>query len=126
MSRCVLLVDDDPDIRELVSMSLGLGGGLDVLTAASGAEGVQVALRHRPDAVLLDMMMPGMDGPATLRRLRGHEAIRDVPVVLLTAKAGVGEQHRFADLEVRGVLTKPFDPSGLADELAGALGWELL
>lgn len=124
MIRSVLVIDDDADIREIVAVSLELVAGIEVLTAASGPEGVEVATRRRPDAVLLDVMMPGVDGPSTLRRLRGREATRGIPVVLLTAKTGTGEERRFADLDVYGVLTKPFDPHSLSQELVTVLGWE--
>ncbi len=85
--RRILLVDDEPDIRQIAAMALQLGSGWTVLTASSGAQALEVAGREVPDAILLDVMMPGMDGPETLRRLREDAALRETPVLFLTAKA---------------------------------------
>ena len=113
----VLIVDDDEDVRMLVRMSLERVGGFEVLTAASGAEGVEHAREQRPDAVLLDVMMPGMDGPATVSALRGSPETADIPIVLLTAKISPHDRERFRDLPINGAIAKPFDPI----ELPGAL-----
>ena len=121
--RRVLVVDDDDMLREVAKVSLEMVGGWEVLTAASGLEACQVALRERPDALLLDVMMPGMDGPSTVLALREGGATRDIPVIFLTAKSG-GEGHREWDyLEVAGVIPKPFDPMSLPAEVARLLGW---
>lgn len=120
----VLVVDDDDSIREITQLTLEMIGGWQVLTADSGAAALELARTHQPDAVLLDVMMPGMDGPTTFRRLREDEATRHIPVVLLTAKVQVGNSQVWDDLAVEGVIAKPFDPRTLADEIAGILGWE--
>jgi CheY-like chemotaxis protein len=123
MSRTLLLIDDDDDIREIAQLSLELGAGWTVLTASSGGEGIDVARDKQPDAILLDVMMPALDGPATLAKLREDERTARIPVVFLTAKARPSERDRLAGLDVAGVLAKPFDPMTLADQLRSALGW---
>jgi two-component system alkaline phosphatase synthesis response regulator PhoP len=124
MTKSLLLIDDDDDIREIAQLSIEVGTDWRVLTAASGAEGLEIARAEKPDAILLDVMMPMMDGPATLEELRNDDATRDIPVVFLTAKARPAERDRLAGLAVSGVLAKPFDPLMLADQLRAALGWE--
>jgi CheY-like chemotaxis protein len=123
MSRTLLLIDDDDDIREIAQLSLELGAGWSVLTAGSGVEGIAIAREKQPDAILLDVMMPVLDGPATLARLREDDRTRSIPVVFLTAKARPSDRDRLAGLDVAGVLAKPFDPMTLAAQLQAALGW---
>ena len=123
MTRRVLVIDDDDAIREVACVSLSAVAGYQVEEAGSGAEGLEAARAAPPDAVLLDVMMPGMDGPTTLERLRADEATRDVPVVFLTAKVLRSEVERLQGLGARGVIAKPFDPVALAGQLAGILGW---
>ena len=123
MTRTLLLIDDDDDIREVAQLSLELGANWTILLAASGAEGVAIALDRKPDAILLDVMMPVLDGPATLARLREDERTRSIPVVFLTAKARPTERDRLAGLNVAGVLAKPFDPLALPELLRQTLGW---
>jgi len=122
--RTVLLIDDEPDIRAVVEFSLGSVAGWDVLTAGSGADGVEVAAERQPDVILLDVMMPELDGPAKLDALRGRDETRAIPVLFMTAKAQAGELSRYASLGVAGVIPKPFDPMTLHDRVAAALGWE--
>ena len=122
--RTVLLIDDEPDIREVVELSLGSVAGWEVLTASSGADGVELACAQQPDVILLDVMMPGLDGPATLDVLRGRDETRAIPVLFMTAKAQAGELTRYASLGVAGVIPKPFDPMTLSDRVVAALGWE--
>lgn len=112
----VLLVDDEEDVREIARLSLGRVGGLDVCEASSGPEAVQRAAQEKPDFILLDMMMPGMDGPATLQALRANPGTASIPIVFLTAKALPLEVERLRQLGAAGVITKPFDPMTLARE----------
>ncbi len=125
MNRRVVVVDDDADIREIATLSLEMMHGWEVVAVASGAEAVEVVGRVEPDAVLLDVMMPGQDGPATLAALRAQPGTRDVPVVFLTAKAQVRERAELESLGAAGVLAKPFDPMTLGSDLAAALGWDV-
>lgn len=123
MQRRILIVDDEDDIREVAQLSLEMMGGWEVVSASSGAEALRRAEADRPDAILLDVMMPEMDGPSTVRQLRENPATREIPVVLLTAKVQPADHQRFTDLAVSGVLSKPFDPLRLADDVAEVLGW---
>lgn len=119
----MLLVDDEPDIREVVQVSLETVAGWDVRTAADGREALAAAAADPPDAILLDVMMPDMDGPAVVHELQQHPDTCDIPVILLTAKTQSADHERFATLGIAGVLTKPFDPMALADDVAAVLGW---
>ena len=123
MSRRILLVDDEDDIREVTTLSLQEIAGWEVFCASSGEEGLRTAEATRPDAILLDVMMPGMDGPTTFQRLRGREETKAIPVILLTAKVQGADQRRFTELGVDGVIAKPFDPVNLANQVAKTLGW---
>ncbi len=118
----VLLVDDEEDVREIARLSLGRVGGMEVCDASSGPEGVQRAAEEKPDFILLDMMMPEMDGPATLNALRANPETASIPVVFLTAKALPSEIERLRQMGAVGIVTKPFDPMTLADEVRRILG----
>ena len=123
MSHRILIIDDEEDIREVAGLSLETVAGWEVVLASSGAQGIACAIEHQPDAILLDVMMPVMDGPATFRELRKNPATAHIPVMLLTAKVQSTDQRRFADLGVEAVLFKPFDPLTLSKQIADALGW---
>jgi len=123
MSKCILIIDDEEGILGLVRASLEARGGWRVLTARSAKEGLACAGAERPDAILLDLTMPDVDGAVTLQQLRANPATRSIPVVLLTAKVQSADWHRFAGLEVQGVISKPFDPLRLAAQISTALGW---
>jgi CheY-like chemotaxis protein len=107
----------------VAQISLELVGQYEVLTAASGRDGVERARSGQRDAILLDVMMPGMDGPSTLAELRADPSTRHIPVVFLTAKTQAAERTRLAELGANGILTKPFDPLKLAGEVAATLRW---
>jgi two-component system, OmpR family, alkaline phosphatase synthesis response regulator PhoP len=126
MSKTVLLIDDEPDIREVAQLSLGAVAGWRVLTAGGGTEGIELAANRQPDAILLDVMMPELDGPATLEALRERDETRTIPVLFMTAKAQAGELSRYASLGVAGVIPKPFDPMTLHERVSGALGWDAI
>jgi CheY-like chemotaxis protein len=110
----ILHVDDDSDIREVVGISLGLGTRLAVRSCASGGEAIAATAKWSPDLILLDVMMPDMDGPMTLARLSECPHTATIPVVFMTARAQAGELHRFLQLGALGVISKPFDPMTLA------------
>lgn len=120
--RKVMLVDDEADIRKVADLSLKGVGGWEVALAASGDEALAMASSERPDVILLDVMMPGMDGPATLERLRAAPGLEAVPVIFMTAKVQKNEVERYLDLGAVGVIAKPFDPMSLPDEIRGILG----
>lgn len=120
----VLIVDDEEDIRELASISLERVGGLRVVIACSGQEALELARSERPDAILLDAHMPGLDGPATLERLKADPETEPIPVVFLTGSVQAPEMDRFKVLGAVGVLPKPFDPMQLASQLRECVGWD--
>jgi CheY-like chemotaxis protein len=120
--RRVLLIDDEDDVREVAQLCLEMVAKWDVVTASSGAEGVLLAAAGQPDAIVLDVMMPGMDGSATLSQLQANSATRHIPVILLTAKNLDPLIDRFV-LEVVTIISKPFDPMRLPGQIATALGW---
>ena len=122
-TKRVLLVDDEEDIREVAKVSLEMVGGLEVVTASSGSEGLEKARAEMPDAILLDVMMPDMDGPTTVHKLQADATIQHIPVILLTAKVQGADRRRFSDLGVTGVIAKPFDPMSLPFEVIQILGW---
>jgi len=123
MTRRILMIDDEADIREVAQMGLELIGGWSVSAAGGGAEGLTKAAAEQPDAVLLDMMMPEMDGTEVFRRLRTDSMTGHIPVVFLTAKVQSADYEVVSQLGAEGVLAKPFDPLTLADEIAALLGW---
>jgi CheY-like chemotaxis protein len=123
MTHRILVVDDDDDVRRLAVMALSRVGGHEVTSAASGAECLAALEADLPDVVVLDVMMPGMDGPTTLQAIRDNDATRTLPVVFLTAGVVDADVDRLRSLQVTGILNKPFDPMQLSDQLAEILGW---
>lgn len=113
----ILYVEDEPILQKVTRVTLEKLGGFTVDVAATGLEALDKVESFHPDLILLDVMMPGMDGPATLERLRQTPAARSLPVVFITAKAQPQEIARFQAMDVAGVLTKPFDPSALCADL---------
>jgi two-component system, OmpR family, response regulator len=120
--KTILYVDDEPDIREVVQMSLSLVPGLDVQTCDSGERALQLLPELQPDLLLLDVMMPGMDGPSTLLKLRTMPGLDRIPVVFMTAKAMPQEVARFRELGAVSVIAKPFDPIQLGNQVIAI--WE--
>ena len=123
MKKQILIVDDEEDVRAIATLGLQMGAGWEVLTASSGAEGIAIAAQHHPDAILLDLMMPNMDGRATLQHLKQQPETQSIPVILMTAKVQASEQHNLHDLGVAAVITKPFRPLTLAQQIIDALTW---
>ncbi|HEX7704971.1 MAG TPA: response regulator [Thermoanaerobaculia bacterium] len=121
--RHLLLIDDEDDIREMAGLSLDVTQGWTITAAKGGAAGIAAAGTCAPDAILLDVMMPDMDGPATLRLLQSQEVTKSIPVIFLTAKVQAADRERFTQLGVRGVIAKPFDPVTLGDQIRWLLGW---
>jgi CheY-like chemotaxis protein len=123
MTRRVLVVDDDELLCEVAQTALELIGGWEVSTAQSGRQAQQRALAEHPDAILLDVMMPGIDGPSTVAVLRADPATQDIPIIFLTAKMPSEDQDEWRALNLAGVIPKPFDPMTLASDMAALLGW---
>ncbi len=119
--RSVLLVDDEPDIRRIGQLALQRVAKWDVRLASSGPEAVQLAAAAVPDLILLDVMMPGVDGPTTLVKLRELEGLKTTPVIFMTAKVQRHEVDRYLALGAAGVIAKPFDPMTLATQIVELL-----
>src|ERR1700730_8528882 len=117
----VLHVDDEPDIRDLVEISLGLDPGFTVRSCASSEEALAVVAEWSPHLILVDVTMPGLDGPGMLARLRARRETAPIPVVFMTARAQTKELERFKALGATGVIAKPFDPMTLAEAVRGHL-----
>src|ERR1700722_3038007 len=115
--RTVLYIDDEPDIRTIVQMALSLSNELTVHTGESGVQALQLARELKPDVLLLDVMMPGLDGPGTLHKMRADPATADIPVIFVTAKAMPREIAQFREMGAVGVIPKPFDPMQLINQL---------
>ena len=113
----ILMIDDEDDIRTVAQMSLQTVGGFQVVLAANGEGGLGICKKEKPDLLLLDVMMPGLDGPGTLKRLKENPEAAHIPVVFLTAKAQQMELNELKTMGAAGVLTKPFDPMKLPDLL---------
>jgi CheY-like chemotaxis protein len=117
----ILHVDDEPDIREVVELSLSLDPGFSVRSCASGGDALSAVEEWPPDLILCDVMMPVMDGPATLARLRENPHTAHIPVVFMTARAQTRELEHFKSLGATGIIAKPFDPMTLAASVRGHL-----
>ena len=118
----ILHIDDEPDIREITALALGIDPDIGLVSCPSG----QAALEElegglRPDAILLDVMMPGLDGPGTLERVRAMPGFAETPVIFMTARAQAQEQARFIGMGAVGVIIKPFDPMTLAAQVRDIL-----
>jgi len=113
----VLYVEDDPDIRAVAQIALEIVGGLELCMCSSGTEALQAAENFRPDLLLLDVMMPGMDGPTTLAHLRQLAQTASTPVIFMTAKVQASEIDFYRSLGALGVIAKPFDPMSLAAQV---------
>lgn len=124
-NKRVLIIDDEDGVREIIQISLEVAAGWEVITAASGSEGLEIAQAEQPDAILLDVMMPELDGPATFEHLQADSKTKNIPTILLTAKAQMSEQKQFIDLGVSGVITKPFEAQNLVAQMRRILHWDL-
>ena len=117
----VLIIDDEEDYRVIASSCLGLLSGDDVVEAASGKEGLAKAVSEKPDVILLDLMMPGMDGQETLTKMRQNPLTKEVPVIFCTTKGMFDGFEEMKKLGALAVITKPFDPARLSDQIKGIL-----
>jgi len=115
--RKILYVEDEPDIQAIARLALETVGGLEVQICASGQEALDIAEAFDPDLVLLDVMMPGMDGPSTLAALRKLPSLADKPMVFMTAKVQPHEVLHYREIGAVEVIAKPFDPMTLAAQV---------
>ena len=122
--RQILVVDDEEHLRELVQACLEDLGGWETLVAGSGEQCLEILKTARPNAILLDISMPGMDGIAVYDRIQSDPMTRSIPVILLTAKVLPSDRAKFVQMGVTGVIAKPIQPITLTEEVAEILGWE--
>lgn len=123
INKHILMIDDESDIQTVARIGLTMMGGWQVLTANSGKEGIAQAKSHVLDVILLDVMMPDMDGVATLKALKADTSTQAIPIIFLTAKSRAINRKELYALGAQGVIHKPFDPTTLASQIAGFLGW---
>jgi two-component system, OmpR family, alkaline phosphatase synthesis response regulator PhoP len=123
VSKRVLIIEDDTAICQVVQISLKKFGGYDVLNALSGKEGLAIAEREHPDAIVLDLGMPGMDGFEVLKRLQANPLTQFIPVVMLTANTSQVNRQAVAPVGMVGIISKPFDVLTLSGQIAAACGW---
>jgi CheY-like chemotaxis protein len=124
-SKRILVIDNEQYIQEVTQICLETVAAWQVITAGSGPEGLLKAEAEQPDAILLDVMMPGMDGITTFQKLQANPATQHIPVILLTAKVQVSDRRYYENLGIKDAIAKPFDPLELASQMATALGWQL-
>lgn len=125
MNKRILIVDDEDDIREVVQASLEELAGWSTITAASGAEGLRLAQLEEIDAILLDISMPDMDGFQLCKALKMNIKTKRIPVIVLTAKVLSSDRQHLEELDVAGVITKPFDPISIWEQVGRILKWTL-
>jgi CheY-like chemotaxis protein len=118
----ILYVEDEPDIQAVARMALEAVGGFTLQVCSSGEEALQTAVEFAPDLLLLDVMMPGMDGPTTLQELRNLPDLANTPAVFMTAKVQPQEIEQFKSFGALDVIPKPFDPMTLSDQIT--LVWQ--
>jgi len=119
----ILVVDNEQYIQEVAKICLETVAGWEVVAASSGSEGIVQAEVNQPDAILLDVMMPDMDGPTTFEKLQANPSTKAIPVILLTAKIQPSDRRRYTEMGIRAAIAKPFSPLELADQIAAILGW---
>jgi len=113
----IMLVEDEPDIREIASLALTELGGFNLTLCESGQQALDKLPAALPQLVLLDVMMPDMDGPTTLQKLRTMSEMKNVPVIFMTARVQANEVEEYLKLGALGVIPKPFDPATLSTEI---------
>ncbi|BBC24408.1 response regulator [Pseudanabaena sp. ABRG5-3] len=122
-SKTIVLIDDEEYICQIVQTCVEVFSDWKVIAARSGKEGLAAIATAQPDAILLDILMPNMDGFAVLKRLKASTTLVDIPIVLLTARADLAEAHKIAELGVQGIIVKPFHPTQITSEISQILSW---
>jgi CheY-like chemotaxis protein len=123
ITKSILIIDDEDDIREVAQLTLETIGEWQVFIAQSAKEGLLIAQSEKLDVILLDVMMPDMDGITTFKELKANKLTYHIPVIFLTAKVQPAEKRRLEELGARGVIAKPFDPMALPKQVAEILDW---
>ncbi|MEA5477916.1 response regulator [Pseudanabaena galeata UHCC 0370] len=122
-TKSILLIDDEPNLAQVIAVCLESFKGWKVQIANSGKAGLSIVESLKPDAILLDVMMPEMDGITVFQHLQQNPKIQNIPVILLTAKVQASDRARFAQLDIAGAISKPFEPLQIADQIAQLLNW---
>ena len=123
MNKSILLIDDEINLAQVVAVCLESFKGWQVAVANSGKEGLRLLETIKPDAILLDVMMPEMDGISVYQNLQNNSETQNIPVIFVTAKVQVSDRERFAQLGIVGTIAKPFEPLKIADQIAELLDW---
>ena len=124
-NKRILVIDNEEYIREIAQICLETVASWEVITAGSGREGLILAEREQPDAILLDVMMPDLDGIATFEKLQANPLTQNIPVILLTAKVQASDRRRYAEMGLKAAIAKPFNPLQLASQVSEALNWNI-
>ena len=122
-TKRILFIDDEDDIKTLAGFCLESEAGWEMIGASGGIEGLELAEKEQPDAILLDAMMPKIDGLQTLEKLLLNPKTKHIPIIFVTAKAQASDRRRFYNAGAKGVINKPFDALTLASQISGFLGW---
>jgi CheY-like chemotaxis protein len=125
ITKRILVIDNEEYIQEVAKICLETVANWEVITAGSGEEGISQAEAEQPDAILLDVMMPDMDGLTTFEKLQANPATKNIPVILLTAKIQSNDRRRYTELGIKNAIAKPFDPLTLANQVTETLNWNL-
>lgn len=125
IKKRILVIDNEEYIQEVAKICLETVAGWEVLTASSGQEGIVQAENYQPDTILLDVMMPDMNGFVVFEKLQANPVTKEIPVIFLTAKIQVADRRRYSTLGIKSAIAKPFNPLELAGQVATALGWNL-
>jgi CheY-like chemotaxis protein len=126
VTKHLLIIDDEADIRRIIQVALEEMAGWQVTTAKSAREALVIVKTRKWDAILLDICMPDMDGFELFEKLQSDPEIQSIPIVLLTAKIQPSDRLRFTQMGVAGVISKPFNPMTICNQVANTLGWEFL
>jgi DNA-binding response OmpR family regulator len=121
MSKSILIIDDEEDVKDIAQMGLQMATDWQVITASTGKEGLDLAKSSQPEVILLDLMMPEWDGKETLRQLKANQSTATIPVILMTAKTQSAIAPELAELDLAGVITKPFRPLELPEQISQIL-----
>jgi CheY-like chemotaxis protein len=124
VAKRILVIDDEPGICQVIQVAFKVITQWEVLVASSAQAGIALAEAEQPDAILLDVMMPEVDGLSTVEIMQGNSEIQHIPIILLTAKAQAKDRERCAQMPIAGVITKPFKAPALVNQVRSILQWE--
>ena len=121
MSKSILIIDDESDVKDIAQMGLEMAADWNVITASTGKDGLKLAQNKQPEVILLDLMMPEWDGKETLKQLKANVSTAAIPVILMTAKTQSAIASELTELDLAGVITKPFRPLALPEQITNIL-----